>query len=112
VVDRTASESSRDSHSGGAALQHDETAAQRLLEKGLQMMQLKPDNLKTMKKGAAEKKVIAWLIRKYTGVKVEWVANALVMGNVATVSRGTSEVEAATEGNLFELKVKISEFKD
>jgi REP element-mobilizing transposase RayT len=112
VVDRTASESRRDSHSGGAALQHDETAAQRLLEKGLQMMQLKPDNLKTMKKGAAEKKVIAWLIRKYTGVKVEWVANALVMGNVATVSRGTSEVEAATEGNLFELKVKISEFKD
>lgn len=112
VVDRAASEYRRDSHSGGAALQHDETAAQRLLERGLQILQLEPDDLKTMKKGAAQKKVIAWLIRTNTGVKVEWVANALAMGNIATVSRGTGEVDTATEGALFELKLKMSEFKD
>ena len=112
AVDQAASECRRDSHSGGAALQHDETAAQRLLERGLQILQLEPDDLKTMKKGAAQKKVIAWLIRKNTSVKVEWIAKALSMGNVATVSRGTGEVEAATEGFLFELKLKMSEFKD
>jgi len=52
------------------------------------------------------------MIRKNTGVKVEWIATALSMGNIATVSMGTGEVEAATEGSLFELKLKMSEFKD
>lgn len=112
TVDQAASKHRRDSHSGGAALQHDETAAQRLLERGLRILKLKADDLHTMKKGAAQKKAIAWLIRKNTGVKVEWIANALSMGNIATVSRGTGEVEAATKGVLFELKLKMSEFKD
>jgi hypothetical protein len=65
-----------------------------------------------MKKGDARKKVLAWLIRKNTSVKIGWIASALRMGNVANVSRGAGATEFATEGYLLELKSKMSEFKD
>ncbi|MFA7257016.1 MAG: hypothetical protein WC047_05525, partial [Kiritimatiellales bacterium] len=111
-ADRTATGHRRDSHSGGAALQHDEATAERFLKKGLHILQLERAALEKMKKGDDRKKVIAWLIRKNTCVKIEWIAEALSMGNVATVSRGTGEIESATDGYLLELRLKISEFKD
>ena len=112
AVDRAATGHRRDSHSGGATLQHDEATAEKLLRKGLHILQLKRSDLAGMKKGDKRKKAIAWLMRKNTSVKIEWIAKALIMGNVATVSRGASEIESATEGYLFELKSKMSEFKD
>jgi hypothetical protein len=111
-ADRAAAGHRRDSHSGGAALQHDEAAAERLLEKGLHILQLERNDLAKLKKGDDRKKVLAWLIRKNTSVKIGWIAGALRMGNVANVSRGAGATEFATEGYLLELKSKMSEFKD
>jgi REP element-mobilizing transposase RayT len=111
-IDRAAKGCRRDSHSGGAVLLHDEQAAEELLNIGLRAVGLKPDDLEHLKKNDDRKKVVAWLIRKNTSVKNEWVSNALKMGNTAAVSRSIRAVDEAVDGILFELKAKISKFKD
>lgn len=102
----------RDSYSGGAAERHDEQAAEELLSAGLLALKLNQSDLALLKKGDDRKKVIAWLIRRSTSVRNEWISHALNMGNVSTVSRGVSSVETVTEGSLSELKARISKIKD
>jgi len=111
-VEKAAEGSRRDSHSGGAALQHNEQAARVLFEKGLKVVGLAQSELGGLKKSDDRKEAVAWLIRRNTSVTNEWISDALKMGNVATVSRGVRAVEASLEGCLFELKSKMSEFKD
>ena len=111
-VEQAAEGSRRDSHSGGAALQHDEQAAQVLFENGLRVVGLAQSELDGLRKSEGRKKAIAWLIRRNTSVTNEWISNALKMGNVATVSRSVRDVELASEGVLFGLKTKMSEIKD
>jgi putative transposase len=102
----------RGSYSGGAVGRHDEQVAEELLVAGLIALKLKRSELTLLKKGDDRKKVIAWLIRRNTSVRNDWISNALIMGNVATVSRGVSAVEMAVSGGLLELKAKISKIKD
>lgn len=102
----------RDSYSGGAVQQHDEQAASELLSAGLSALKLKPFDLALLKKGDDRKKAIAWLIRRNTSVRNEWISNALNMGNVSTVSRGVHSVEASKDDRLFDLKQIMSKIKD
>ena len=60
--------------------------------------------LTVLRKGDARKKVIAWLVRRKTAVKNEWISSRLYMGNVSNLSRYVAEVESSTEGELHELK--------
>lgn len=96
----------------GAVSLHDEQAAEKLLEKGLKALKLKKELLGNLKKNDNRKKAVAWLIRRNTSVKNEWIAAALNMGHAATVSRGVGEVESATDGILLEMKKLISKIKD
>ena len=93
-------------------MKHDEQAAEKLLNSGLSALGIARSDLEGMKKSDDRKKAIAWLIRKNTSVKNQWIARALQMGNVATVSRGAGAVGAATSGSLVELKRVISEIND
>jgi REP element-mobilizing transposase RayT len=102
----------RDSYSGGAVKKHDEQAASDWLSAGLLALQMNPSDLALLKKGDDRKKAIAWLIRRNTSVRNEWISQALNMGNVSTVSRGVHSVEAAKEDRLFELKQVMSKIKD
>ncbi len=111
-IDRAAEGVQRESSSGGAARQHDEQSATELFKRGLSALGIEQSDLKKMKKGDDRKKAMAWLVRKNTSVKNEWIAETLWMGNVATVSRSVGAVEKASDGYLMELKTKMSEFKD
>ncbi len=102
----------RDSHSGGAVARHDKQAAEKLLGNGLDVLKVNREMLQKLKKGDDRKKVIAWLIRRNTSVKNEWISEALNMGHAATISRAVREVEVVTEGALLEMKNEISKFKD
>jgi REP element-mobilizing transposase RayT len=102
----------RDSHSGGAAILHDEQAAEELLKQGLKEVGLRREELSYIKKSDDRKKVVAWLIRKNTSVRNEWVSNALKMGNLATVSRSVRAVDQATDGFLYDLKIRVAKIKD
>ena len=87
---------------------HDEREAEKLFKQGLNELGVREDDLLTLKKGDDCKKVIAWCIRKKTGVRVEWIANRLKMGASSNFSRYIREVEQSKEGRLWELKNKMT----
>ncbi len=97
----------RDSYVGPDIRLHDEREAEIWVEEGLKKFGLLAEDLKVLRKGDARKKVIAWLVRRKTSVKNEWISNRLYMGNASNLSRYTSDVESSLEGELYELKTTI-----
>ena len=102
----------RDSYAGEMVNRHDVHEAERLLDTGLKACGLTHDDLANLKKGDDRKKVIAWLIRRNTSVRNEWISKALVMGHSSSVSRNVRLVEDARFGELQELKEQMFKFKD
>ena len=52
------------------------------------------------KKGDDRKKVIAWLIRKKTSVRIEWITTRLKLGTTLNFSRYVRVVEESKKGSL------------
>ncbi len=77
----------RVSFSGEEVRRHDEQEAERLLVEGMTVLGLKEDDLSTMRKGAEEKALLAWLMRKHTAVPNAWIAERLQMGRPDCLSR-------------------------
>jgi len=76
----------RDSFDGAQSRLHDERAALRLLEKGLESLNLNQADLPGMRKSCLEKCALAWLLRKNTCVTNEWIKKALCMGKATNFS--------------------------
>jgi REP element-mobilizing transposase RayT len=102
----------RESFSGEMVNRHDEHEAERLLERGLRVCGLALEDLTNLKKGDDRKKVIAWLIRRNTSIRNEWISKRLKMGHPSSVSRCVRIVEKAEEEEMLDLKNKMSIFKD
>jgi len=94
----------RESFVGDQTRQHDVLDAERLVVGGLKRLNLKDSDLATVKKGDPRKKVIAWVVRKNTSVRNDWIAERLMMGNSSNLSRQVHEVEIAENGELFQLR--------
>jgi REP element-mobilizing transposase RayT len=97
----------RSSFSGEGARAHDEGEAEKLLDMSLTHLGLKEDDLKTMMKGAPEKVVIAWLIRKYTAASNRWIAGRLSMGQAGYVSALVKKARETKRGQIWKLKKKL-----
>ena len=97
----------RESYRGEEIRKHDIYAAEKLAETGLEKLGLSLADLTDLKKSDLRKKVIAWVIRKRTSVKNEWISKRLEMGSVTKLSSFVSEVEKAQDGDLFELKNRV-----
>jgi putative transposase len=97
----------RDSFAGSESRGHDMLEAQRLLEEGLKRVGVGIDELGSLKKSDPRKMVIAWLIRRNTVVRNEWISVQLHMGRVSKLSYFIKTVEDAEEGELFKLKEKV-----
>jgi len=108
AVDSAVSGKRRDSFMGEEILQHDQQEAERLLKLGLKKFGLLEADLPSLKKGDPKKKVIAWLVRKHTHVKIEWITTRLNMGNRSNFSRYIRAVESAERGELWDLKNKMT----
>jgi len=87
---------------------HDETEAEALLQLGLSCLGMVGADLAVLKKGDARKKVIAWMIHKKTGVKVEWITGRLHMGTTSNFARYIRSVDKAEDGALLRLKLKMT----
>jgi putative transposase len=94
----------RESFSGDEVLRHDTRAAEHLMDEGLCKLDLSRSELDTLPKGDQRKMVVAWMIRKQTSVRNEWISNALRMGSPARLSTYLREVDAATTGELARLR--------
>ena len=97
----------RDSFLGDEIKQHDALDAQRLLKEALKRLELNVSDLQALKKSDSRKKAAAWLIRKRTCVRNEWIAQSLEMGCLSNVSNFIRQVDEAEMGILFELKSRL-----
>ncbi len=83
----------RESFSGDAMRQHDEQEAERLVRAGLQCLHLSEDELAALRKGADEKALLAWLVRRHTSVPNAWIAERLKMGRADCLSRHPKRID-------------------
>lgn len=97
----------RDSFVGDESKRHDRFEAERLLEKGLRQLKVYSVDLTALKKSDPRKKVIAWLLRRKTCVRNEWISEQLKMGRASKLSFYVKEVEDAEEGCLFDLRERV-----
>jgi REP element-mobilizing transposase RayT len=101
----------RESHSGGARLAHGEAAARALLAEGLAAFGLKPSDLATLPRGAAEKTALAWWLRGRTTVSLRWVGQTLAMGHYTRVTQAVSRMDRKPGKKLEKLQRRLLSLK-
>lgn len=106
IADRTDGHA-RNSYSGNAIRTHDQHKAERLLSEGLSILKTSIEELPSLKKNDPRKKVVAWLIRKNTSVRNQWISKNLYMGSPSNLSHFIRDVSDATDGDLFMLRLKL-----
>ena len=92
------------SFSGGAIREHNEAAAESLIEQGLNKLGVARQALGLMRKGAPEKMVLVWLLKNRTVAKNEWISQHLFCGHPANIPGYVKKSQNATDGRLEELK--------
>jgi len=107
LVDQQVESYDRRSYSGKEVEKHDELSAMRLLARGLEACGLQPSELESLQKGDARKKSLAWLIRRNTSVRNDWICAQLHMGRSSNLSRHVQSVEQATDEELVGLREMI-----
>ncbi|MEN8174098.1 MAG: transposase [Chloroflexota bacterium] len=112
ALDKTVLGKRRDSFMGSEVRHHDEKEAERLFQFGLDVCDLKNNELAMLKKSDPRKKVIAWFVRRQTSVRVEWISTRLEMGSRSNLAHYIRDVEISKKGNLWELKRKITNQAD
>ena len=93
----------RRSYAGSEALKHDELEAQRLLSFGLNRLGIESDLLPTLKKNDPRKKVLAWLIRRNTSVKNDWICSKLSMGRSSNLARHVGDVLRSKDAEIIRM---------
>ncbi|NOU35650.1 MAG: transposase [Kiritimatiellaceae bacterium] len=88
----------RESFSGTDVRRHDEAEAERLISLGMRVLRLTEKNLTEQKKGSPEKYALAWLVRRRTGVRNDWIKNRLQMGAATNFSAYLRRIELAKKG--------------
>gem|GEM_PF-634124 len=84
----------RSSFSGEQVRSHDEVEAERLVIRGLKALGLTDESLDGLKKNCPEKVAVAWLVRRNTCVRNDWIVQRLSMGkgtNFATFLKRMEE---------------------
>ena len=99
------------SFSGEAIREHNEAEAEVLIKQGLEKLGVAYYELESMHKGAPEKMVIAWLLKKRTVVKNEWICQHLLCGHPSNISGYVRKTDRSREGKLSEYK-KILKSED
>ena len=102
----------RESHSGGARRAHGETAARALLTRGLAALELSRSGLADLPKGAPEKTVLAWWLRRRTAVSLRWVGQTLAMGHYTRVTQAVSRMNRKPGRKLEQLKRRLLNWEE
>ena len=97
----------RTSYSGDGIREHDEAEAERLIRKGMRILDVGEDDLRLLPKGHELKCLLAWLAHGRTMVSHGWLAQRLQMGHSTTVSTYIKRVKLAQSGRPASLRKKI-----
>jgi len=98
----------RESHSGPAKLAHDQTAAERDLQRALQALKMDKESLEALPKASPEKVVLAWWLRENTTVTLRWVSARLGMGHYTRVTQAISRMSRRPGRKLEKLKRQLA----
>ncbi len=88
----------RGSFSGQQVEGHDLVEAERLVRRGLDAFGLNDADLENLKKNCPEKYAIAWLARRNTCVKNQWIKDRLRMGKATNFSSFLARMESRQFG--------------
>lgn len=97
----------RESHSGEAKTAHDEAAAERELQRAFRALGLDEGAVERLPKGAAEKVVLAWWLRRRTTVSLRWVSERLGMGHYTRVTQAIRRTECRPGRKIKQIKRKL-----
>ena len=97
----------RESHSGEAKAAHDEAAAERELQRAFRALGLDEGLVERLPKGAAEKVVAAWWLRRKTTVSLRWVSERLGMGHYSRVTQAIRRAERQPGRKIKQIKRKL-----
>ncbi len=97
----------RESHSGEAKAAHDEAVAERELQRAFRALGLNEGMVEGLPKGAAEKVVLAWWLRRRTTVSLRWVSERLGMGHYSRVTQAIRRAERRPGRKIKQIKHKL-----
>jgi len=97
----------RESFSGEEVGAHDEVDAEQLFMKGMKVVGCTQSKLTGLRKGAEEKALLAWLIRRNTAVSNAWIAKKLQMGRADCLSRYIKQIEDSQDDRLEKIKATL-----
>jgi putative transposase len=87
----------RESFSGAEIRQHDDEAAERVLASGMKALGVTDESLSNQIKSSPEKYALAWLVRKNTCVRNDWIKQRLKMGSATNFSAYLRRIETAKQ---------------
>ena len=87
----------RESYTGEEISRHDELAARKLLDRGLDALRIALSDLRLLRQNDPRKQALAWLIRTKTIVADDWITQHLDMGHRSNVSRAVSALRSPTQ---------------
>ena len=70
-------------------------------------MELTESQVLELRKGAEEKKLLAWLIRRNSVVPNAWIASRLDMGRADCLSRYPKQIDEADQQNVVEKRERL-----
>jgi putative transposase len=98
---------SRESYWGDELRDHDERQALKMLKKGLEGLGINKSELEAQAKGAVEKQVLAWWLRKKTVVSRRWISEELGMGDLSRVTSAVRKVNMGKEREIRRCKMQL-----
>lgn len=99
------------SYAGPAREEHGEQGAESLLNAGIEALGLNRDVFPKLSKGAPEKRVLAWWLRRQTTVTRRWICDRLSMGDESSVTHSACEMEQTTNPRLLAWKQGLEKLK-
>ena len=97
----------RESYLGEELRDHDEGQAVRMLKRDLGVLGIKESDLEAKAKGAVEKQVLAWWLRKKTVVSRRWLSENLGMGDLSRVTNAVRKVDSGKGSEIQRWKMKL-----
>ena len=85
----------------------DEGLALKLLKRGLGVLRIKESDLEAKAKGALEKQVLLWWLRKKTVVSRRWISENLGMGALSKVTNAVRKVDSEKESEIRRWRMQL-----
>jgi hypothetical protein len=81
-----------------------------MLKRGLAVLGIKESDLEAKAKGAVEKQLLAWWLRKKTVVSRRWISENLGMGDLSRVTNAVRKVDSGKESKIRRWKMQLEKY--